>query len=48
VDEASDFFNKISDDKIQYMACRNIVWKRLGYRCINYKKKYVAAYLSLK
>ncbi len=48
VDEAFTFFDKISDDKIEYMACRNRVWKRLGYRCINYKKKYIVAYLSLK
>ncbi len=48
VDEAFAFFDKISDDKIEYMACRNRVWKRLGYRCINYKKKYIVAYLSLK
>lgn len=48
VDDAFAFFDKISDDTIEYMICRNKVWKRLGYRCINYKKKYVIAYLSLK
>jgi len=48
VDEAFTFFSKLSDDRIEYMACRNKTWKQLGYRCINYKKKYVVAYLSLK
>jgi hypothetical protein len=48
VDEAFTFFEKLSDDQIEYMQCRNLVWKRLGYRCIPYKKKYVVAFISLK
>jgi hypothetical protein len=48
VDEAFDFFDKLSDDMIEHMQCRNRKWKRLGYRCITYKKKYVVAFLSLE
>lgn len=48
VDEAFAFFDRISDDRVEYMACRNNIWKQSGYRCINYKKKYIVAYLSLQ
>ncbi len=48
VDEAFTFFDKLSDDSIEHMKCRNRRWKRLGYRCITYKKKYVVAFLSLE
>ncbi|MGI8635333.1 MAG: hypothetical protein ACR2KZ_08010 [Segetibacter sp.] len=48
IDEAFAYFDKLSDDMIEHMQCRNRVWKRLGYRCITYKKKYVIAFLSLK
>ena len=48
VDNAFAFFDKISNDQIEYMQCRKRTWKRLGYRCINYKRKYVVAYLSME
>ncbi|MCW3106950.1 MAG: ParE toxin of type toxin-antitoxin system, parDE [Segetibacter sp.] len=48
VDEAFAFFDELSDDRIERMRCRNRVWKRLGYKCITYKKKYVIAFLSLE
>lgn len=47
VDEAFDFFDKLSDDFIEHRLCTYSRWKKLGYRCVNYKKKYVVAYLSL-
>lgn len=47
VDEAFDFFEKLSDDFIEHRLCTYSRWKNLGYRCVNYKKKDVVAYLSL-
>ncbi len=40
------FFEKLSDDIIEYRPCTYLQWKALKYHCINYKKKYVIAYLS--
>lgn len=48
VDDAFTFFEKLSDDIIEHKPCRYTAWKELGYRCVNFKKKYVVAYLSLK
>lgn len=48
VDDAFAFFEKISDDRVLYRPCKYSRWKQLNYRCINFKKKYVVAYLSLE
>lgn len=46
--DAFDFFEKLSDDRIKHKLCSYPQWNNLGYRCINYKKKYSIAYLSLE
>ena len=48
VDEAFVFFAKISDDIVEHKLCKYLHWKQLGYRCVNYKKKYIVAYLSFE
>jgi hypothetical protein len=48
VDDAFAFFEKISEDKILHQPCKYSRWKQLDYRCINFKSKYVVAYLSLE
>lgn len=46
VDEAFEFFEKLSDERIEHKPCNyNNLWKYLDYRCVSYKK-YVVAYLS--
>ena len=48
VAEEFEFFEKLSDDRIEYRPCAYEVWNNLNYRCVTYKKKYVVAFLSLK
>ena len=48
VDEAFDFFKKLSDNRSIHKLCVYEQWEKLNYRCVTYKKKYVVAYLSLK
>jgi hypothetical protein len=47
VEEVFEFFEKLSDDIMEHRPCKYERWKNLGYRCANYKKKYIVAYLSL-
>jgi hypothetical protein len=44
--DAFDFFDKLSDERLEHKPCTYEKWKTLGYRCVSYKKKYVVAYLS--
>jgi hypothetical protein len=44
--EAFDFFDKLSDERIEHKPCTYGKWKALSYRCVPYNKKYVVAYLS--
>ena len=46
VDDAFQFFEKLSDERIEHKPCGYRRWKGLDYRCVPYKKKYVVAYLS--
>ena len=46
VNEIFDFFEKLSDERLEHKPCSYNNWKILNYRCITYKKKYVIAYLS--
>ncbi len=46
VDDAFTFFEKLSDSKIIHKPCSYTKWNLLGYRCVNYKKKYVIAYIA--
>lgn len=48
VDGVFEFFAAISIDTADHRVCRYTRWKDLGYKCVNYNKKYVVAYLSLK
>jgi hypothetical protein len=48
VAEVFSFFERLSDDRIEYRPCSYEAWEKLGYRCVTYKKKYVVAFLSLK
>ncbi len=48
VDEAFKFFEKLSNEILEYRPCPYEVWRSLKYRCVTYKKKYVVAYLSLE
>ena len=47
VDDAFIFFEKLSDTKIVHKPCTYYFWKEAGYRCANFKKKFVVAYLDL-
>jgi hypothetical protein len=46
VNDAFNFFAKLSNEKIIHKPCSYTKWNILGYRCVNYKKKYVIAYLA--
>src|SRR5438552_17616493 len=46
VREAFSFFEKLSDDVIEYRLCTYARWKNLKYHCVSYRKKYVVAFLS--
>ncbi len=46
--EAFDFFDKLSDERLEHKPCTYGRWKILKYRCVTYKKKYVVAYISLQ
>jgi hypothetical protein len=46
VDEAFEFFGKLSDDIIIHRPCKHLEWMELNYRCANFRKKYVVAYLD--
>jgi len=46
VDNAFQFFDKLSDQRIEHKPCSYNKWKDPGYRCVPYKKKYIVAYLS--
>lgn len=47
VDEVFTFFEKLGDTIIEYGPCKYKRWKELGYSCVNYKGKYIIAYLRL-
>jgi hypothetical protein len=46
VAEAFEFFDKLSDERIEHRPCIYERWRALDYRCVTYKKKYVVAYVS--
>ena len=47
VDAAFIFFNKLSDGRIVHKPCSFSMWKKSGYRCAIFRKKFVVAYLDL-
>ena len=46
VDEAFAFFEKLSDERAVHRPCKYPDWQLLNYRCANFRKKYVVAYLD--
>lgn len=46
VDEAFEFFEKLSDDNRTHHPCKYPPWNLLNYRCAHFRKKYVVAYLD--
>jgi len=46
VQETFSFFEKLSNELIEYRPCIYERWKDLNYHCITYKKKYIVAYIS--
>jgi hypothetical protein len=46
VAEALEFFDKLSDERIEHRPCIYEHWRNLDYRSVTYKKKYVVAYFS--
>ena len=48
VADAFEFFDKLSDERIEHRPSFYKLWITLNYRCVTYKKKYVVAYLSLE
>ena len=46
VDEVFDFFQTLADDRKVFHPCKNESWNLLNYRCTNFRKKYVVAYLN--
>ena len=46
VDDAFSYFEKLGDDCIKHKPCKYSLWKWEGYRCANYKKKYVVAFID--
>lgn len=46
VDDAFDFFEHLSDDRFVHRPCKYAVWQLLNYRCANFRKKYIVAYLD--
>ncbi|HLT71541.1 MAG TPA: hypothetical protein VKZ75_02775 [Cyclobacteriaceae bacterium] len=48
VDDVFSFFHRLGDNRMKHKPCRFRIWKEAGYRCANFKKKYVVAYLDLE
>jgi len=46
VDEVFSFFEKLSDPRVKHHPCKHPYWNLLDYRCANFKRKYVVAYLD--
>ncbi len=45
VNDAFNFFEKLSDERVLHKPCSYTEWKTLKYRCVPYKNKYIVAYL---
>ena|SRR5258708_23643010 len=46
VSECFIFFGTLGNPKIKHKPCKNIIWAIQEYRCANFKKKYVVAYVD--
>ena len=47
VDSAFLFFDKLGKTPVTHKLCSFPPWKLLGYRCANFRKKFVVAYLDV-
>lgn len=46
IDDSFSFFEKLGDSRIRHKPCKYTIWETLEYRCANFKKKYVVAYID--
>jgi len=46
VDDVFEFFDSHSDERKTHHPCRYPAWHLLNYRCVNFRKKNVVAYLD--
>lgn len=46
VDDAYDFFLKLSDSRKSYALCREPERALLGFKCISYKRKYTVVFIE--
>lgn len=44
VNDIFDFFENLSDTRIEYKLCNYSKWRELGYKCVPYKKKYTIVF----
>ena len=47
-DQVYDYFLKLADARKSYALCRDPKRAGLGYKCINYKKKYTVVFIELE
>lgn len=45
-DSVYDFIIKISDDRINYRLCRDPQRASIGYKCVQFKKKYTIVFIE--
>ena len=48
VDDVFTFFHTLGDSRMKHKPCGFYIWKEEGYRCANFRKKYLVAYLDLE
>jgi len=46
VADAFDFFEQLSDESFVHRPCKHLAWQQLKFRCANFRKKYIVAYLN--
>jgi|SRR5688500_2337274 plasmid stabilization system protein ParE len=46
VDDAFAFFESLADERFVHRPCKHLPWKSLDLRCVNFRKKYIIAYLD--
>src|SRR5437870_4483343 len=46
VNDAFIFFESLSNELFVHRPCKHPAWQRLNFRCANFRKKYIVAYLD--
>ena len=46
-DSIYDYFEKMTDDRRTFAICRDPIRAALGYKCIQFKKKYTIVFIEL-